>query len=103
MTERRLGELLVGLKAHHGAIARASGDLAEHGNKLADLALRLDRMDLKFEARLCAEASAAYDRIAREFAAGLERLDRLAEPALEDTQPIDMGEVAAMNAEDAKD
>ncbi len=103
MTEARLAEAFEGLRALRDALVRAAGDLTEHGNNVADLALVLDRMRMPELAKPAAEASEAMARVAREFAIGLERLTRLADSAMDDTRPMDMAEIAAINAEDAKD
>ena len=100
MTEQRLAEAFEGLRALRDALVRAAGDLTEHGNAVADLALALDRMSLYELAKPAAEAADAMARIAREFGAGLERLTRLADSAMDDTRPMDMAEIAAISAED---
>ena len=103
MTEQRIAELLVGLQAHRLQLVRASADMAEVGNLMADLALRFDRMRLKEDCEMAMRASSTAARLAHELALGLERIDRMAEPDLADTQPLDLDEIAKMNAEDAKD
>lgn len=100
MTESRLAELLTAWQAHRLQLARASGDMAELGNTMADLALRLDRMRLKFDSEVCMKASTTAARIAHELALGLERIDRMAEPALEDTRPMSVEEIAEISGDD---
>lgn len=96
MTEPRLAELLLAWQAHRLQLARASGDMAELGNLMADLALRFDRMRLKEDCEMAMQASSTAARLAHELALGLERIDRMAEPALDDTRPMTLEEIAAM-------
>lgn len=100
MTEQRIAEAFEGLRALRDALMRAAGDLTEHGNAVADLALVLDRMKMPELAKPAADAAETMARVAREFGVGLERLTRLADNALDDTRPMDLAEIAAINAED---
>lgn len=95
MTEQRHVELFEGFRAHRDALVRAAGDLMEKSAPLADVALSLSKMRLDAYAKTLGDASDCMSRIAHELAAGLERLTRLVDGVMDDTEVMDLGELAA--------
>lgn len=95
MTEQRHAELFTGFRAHRDALIRAAGDLAEKSAPLADVALSLSKMRLDDHARVLGEAADCMARVAHELASGIERLTRLVDGAMDDTEVMSIGELAS--------
>lgn len=79
MTEPRLADLFTAIAAFRGSLVRLSGELAELADEIESMAAPVDSAE-------------SVRAIARDLAAGLETLTRIADGAQDDTAVMVVGE-----------